>query len=120
MKKAESDYRVAIGLETGSIPSADQICFLCQQASEKYLKALLEEVGLSIPKTHDLLVLLALAKTHHPSIVSLRRGLTVLTRFAVAPRYPGYSASKRQAASAVRWAGNVRSSCRALLGLRAR
>ena len=86
MKKAESDYRVAVGLESGTIPSADQICFLCQQASEKYVKALLEEASLSIPKTHDLLVLLGLAQPRHPSIVGLRRGLSVLTRYGVAPR----------------------------------
>ncbi len=119
MKKAESDHRVAVGLESGFEPSAaDQICFLCQQASEKYLKALLEEAGLSIPKTHDLLVLLRLVQPHRPSILALRRGVSVLSRYGVAPRYPGFSASKCQARSAVRWSGKVRDVCRSLLGLR--
>ena len=40
--------------------AADQICFLCQQSAEKYLKAILEEAGQPIPKTHDLLVFFVL------------------------------------------------------------
>jgi len=48
----------------------------------------------------------------------LRRGLIFLTDFAVAIRYPGQSASRRQAASALRWALRVRDGCRALLGIR--
>jgi predicted nucleotidyltransferase len=37
---------------------------------------------------------------------------------AVETRYPGDKASKRQAASALRWAGHVRAACRTVLGLR--
>ena len=33
-------------------------------------------------------------------------------RFTVETRYPGDNASKRQAASALRWAGKVRHACR--------
>ena len=89
MKKAEFDHRVAVGLKTGFAPSAaDQICFLCQQAAEKYLKSLLEEEGQFVPKTHDLLVLLGLVQSQHPNTVPLRRGLSALTRYGVAPRYP--------------------------------
>src|SRR6266404_2942910 len=116
VKKADSDLRVAIGVQF--VPfAADQICFLCQQSAEKYLKALLEELGQSIPKTHDLLLLLGLVQSQHPNIVALRRGLTVLARYGVAPRYPGFDATKRQAASALRWSEKVRRACRSLLGL---
>jgi hypothetical protein len=48
----------------------------------------------------------------------LRRGLDFLSRFAVGPRYSLYDARKRQAASALRWAGKVRRACRPLLGPR--
>ncbi len=41
-----------------------------------------------------------------------------LSDFAVDVRYPGDNASKRQAVSALRWAGKVRAACRLLLGLR--
>ena len=119
VKKAESDHRVAIGIQIRFVPAAaDQICFLCQQSAEKYLKALLEEVGQSIPKTHDLLLLLGLVQSQQPNLIALRRGLTVLARYGVAPRYPGFSATKRQAAAAVRRSEKVRRACRSLLGLR--
>jgi HEPN domain-containing protein len=120
VRKAEADYRAAKKLNSGSDPLHDQSCFLCQQSAEKYLKALLEELGLTIPYTHVLKDLLTLLQPHHSSLVSLRRGLTFLTRFAVGTRYPGMNASKRQAAAAQRWVGRVRDACRSLLGLRPR
>lgn len=96
------------------------MCFHCQQCAEKYLKALLEELALTIPKMHDLDHLLTLLLGHHSSLRSLRRGLIFLTDFAVDTRYPGNNASKRQATSALRWAGRVRTAARDLLGIRAR
>jgi HEPN domain-containing protein len=96
----------------------DQLCFHCQQAAEKYLKALVEEIGLSVKKTHELEDLLDQLLPHHRSLRSLRRGLAFLSQFAVEVRYPGDNASKRQAVSALRWAGKVRHACRPLLGLR--
>jgi HEPN domain-containing protein len=78
---------------------------------------LLEDLGLSIPRTHVLKDILALLAPHYPSLAVFRRGLTFLTRFAVETRYPGDNASKRQATSALRWADRVRAACRTLLGL---
>jgi HEPN domain-containing protein len=98
----------------------DGVCFHCQQCAEKYLKALLEEMSATIPYTHILKDLLALLQPNHPSLGSLRRGLTFLTRFAVGTRYPGDNASKRQAEAARRWAERVRDACRTLLGIRLR
>ena len=91
---------------------------MCQQCAEKYLKALLEELTLTIPYTHILKDLLMLLLPHHPSLASHRRGLTFLTRFAVDTRYPGENASKRQATASLRWAARVRDMCRSLLGMR--
>jgi HEPN domain-containing protein len=96
----------------------DLVCFCCQQAAEKYLKALLEELGQTIPKTHVLEKLLNLLAPHHPTLRPHRRGLRFLTKFAVETRYPGDTATKRQATAALRWAGRVRDACRALLGIR--
>ena len=93
------------------------MCFHCQQCAEKYLKALLQEVGLPVPRTHHLLALDGLLLPHRASLRPLRRGLDFLTRFAVGPRYPMYDARKRQATAALRWAGRVRAACRALLGI---
>jgi len=118
VKKAEGDYRVALVLSRGSEPFHDQICFHCQQCGEKYLKALLQELGLPVPRTHGLVALRNLLLEHHPSLANLRRGLEFLSRFAVGPRYPMFQAKKRQAVSAVRWANRVREECRTLLGIR--
>jgi HEPN domain-containing protein len=90
------------------------VCFHCQQGAEKYLKGLLEELGLTIPKTHHLDDLLTRLLPHHSS---LRRGLLFLTNFAVGIRYPGDNATKRQATSALRWGDRVRTVARALLGI---
>jgi HEPN domain-containing protein len=32
------------------------VCFHCQQAVEKYLKAFLKELGVAVPRIHDLLI----------------------------------------------------------------
>jgi HEPN domain-containing protein len=45
---------------SGNEPLYDLATFCCQQCSEKYLKALIEETGGVIPKTHSLEKLLLL------------------------------------------------------------
>jgi hypothetical protein len=77
----------------------------------------MEELGLTIPYTHNLVALLPLLTPHHGALRALRRGLDFLTRFAVDTRYPGDNAHKRQARAALRWAGRVRAACRTLLGI---
>ena len=116
--KAEDDYQLAAAGARLSRPFHDQVCFHCQQAAEKYLNALLEELSVSVTKTHDLERLLGALLPHYPSLRPLRRGLKFLTNFSVAIRYPGEKASKRQATSALRWAAKVRNTCRPLLGAR--
>jgi HEPN domain-containing protein len=94
-----------------------QICFECQQSAEKYLKALLQESGLPVPRTHHLVDLLKLLLPHDPGLKSLMRGLDFLTRFAVEFRYPGENANGRQAQAAVRWAERVEQEIRLRLKL---
>ncbi|MCI0640500.1 MAG: HEPN domain-containing protein [Gemmataceae bacterium] len=118
VRKAEADYRGALRLASGREPFHDLVAFHCQQSAEKYLKAMLEELSKHIPKTHALDDLLSLLLSSHGTLASLKRGLLFLTDFAVDPRYPGSGTSKREAVSALRWAGKVRDTCRALLGLR--
>jgi HEPN domain-containing protein len=118
VRKAEADRVIARRSSRGKTPLHDGVCFHCQQCAEEYLKALLEEFGLSVPKTHDLDDLLDLLLPHHPTLRSLRRGLKFLTDFAVATRYPGRNASKREAEAALRWEDQVRTEARSLLGIR--
>jgi HEPN domain-containing protein len=118
VKKAEEDYELAKQGNKSKVPVHDGVCFHCQQCAEKYLKGLMEELGLSIPKVHDLEPLLNLIVGHHPTLRPYRRGLAFLTEFAVDSRYPGNDPTKRQALAALRWAGRVRKEARALLGIR--
>src|SRR5437773_871975 len=108
VRKAESDHKLAVRAAAAKEPFHDQVCFLCQQSAEKYLKSLLAELGVSIPRTHNLDDLVALLVPHHAVLRSLRRGMIFLTDFAVDVRYPPVRAAKRQATSALRWAGKVR------------
>ncbi len=98
------------------IDPCDIWAFVAVECAEKYLKALLEELGLPVPKVHELDALLTMLLPHHSMLKSLRRGLLFLTDFAVDTRYPGNRATKRQAKAAVRWAEKVRNACRTLLG----
>ena len=117
VRKAEHDFRGAKRMAAGNQPLYDLATFCCQQCSEKYLKALIEEMGGVIPKTHSLEKLLQVVAPHFPSLQRQKRGFRFLTKFAVETRYPGENATKRQTAAALIWVKRIRQECRALLGL---
>jgi HEPN domain-containing protein len=98
-------------------PNHDLACFLAQQTAEKYLKARLQEGAIAFPRTHDLLVLLALALPVEPSWAAIRPVCQTLSAYSVAVRYPGASAGKVQAREAIRAAKAVRQAVRLALGL---
>jgi HEPN domain-containing protein len=116
VKKAEEDFVLARQGRRSKTPVHNGVCFHCQQGAEKYLKGLMEELGLTVPKTHELVHLKAILLAHHASLQGLHRGLAFLTNFAVVIRYPGENASKRQAVAALRWAERIRRKARVLLG----
>jgi len=118
VEKAERDFAAAQLVAGHKNRSHDIVCFHCQQAAEKYLKALLQEQNTAFPRTHDLITLLPLVSSaHRRRLRRLRRGLDYLTQFAVDPRYPLMWPSKRQAQAALRWAGRVRDACRSIMGI---
>jgi HEPN domain-containing protein len=117
VSKAEADLNGANELAQAARPYHDLICFHCQQSAEKYLKALLVELGLPVPKTHRLEDLWMLVVPHTVQLRSLRRTVVALTRFAVDYRYPGESATKREADAALRQAAKLRTQVRTCLGL---
>jgi HEPN domain-containing protein len=84
------------------------------------LKALLEERGIPIVKIHDLEKLLTMLRANHPGLAPLSRGMRFLTDFAVDPRYPNKTTTKRAAEAALRWMDRVRDIARTLLGIRPR
>src|SRR5262245_44935438 len=93
--KAEEDRQAARVLAAQRKPPRDIVGFHCQQSAEKYLKALLQELGLAVPKTHNLNDLLNLLVPHDATLSPLRRGLKSLIRYAVEYRYPGIRAGAR-------------------------
>jgi len=58
LKKAESDLRTAKILLDAKDVVTESVCFHCQQAIEKYLKAFLADKDVRFRKIHDLRTLL--------------------------------------------------------------
>ena len=56
VRKTEDDFRAAEILVAEKEALHDQVCFHCQQAAEKYFKALLQELGLAATKEQVLAV----------------------------------------------------------------
>lgn len=87
VRKAEHDpeaVRRLLAVEQGC--PIDVACFHCEQAAEKYLKALLTMEGIPAPRTHDLEQLLSLLpESRRPSIAP--SALAGLNPYAVAVRY---------------------------------
>src|SRR5262245_61770384 len=117
VRKAEADIGLAREAAAANPPYRDGACFHCQQAAEKYLKALLQEFGAAVPRTHDLEDLVDLLLPRDATLAAIRRGLATLTRYAVDYRYPSANATTRQMLSALRKAGQVRTEIRTRLGL---
>jgi HEPN domain-containing protein len=118
VRKAEEDWQGALELAAGKEPLRDLVGFHCQQATEKYLKALLQDLGAAIPKTHNLKDLLKLLLPRDATLAPLRRGLDSLTRYAVEFRYPDWRTTTRQMNAALRHTERVRRELRQRLGLR--
>ena len=116
--KAEQDFLSAVDLAwRRKLPVWDAVCFHCQQAAEKYLKASIHEAGMSVPKTHDLEDLLNLLVPIEPLWGTFRPALQDLSDFAVDFRYPGHRASKAQARQSLADCKAVRREARLGLGL---
>src|SRR5258707_1721134 len=108
VRKAEADCRAALRPVSAKPPITDPECFHCQQTAEKYLKAILQENGLVVPRTHELADVLDLLLPGNATFARLRRQAGSLTRYAVDYRYPGEMASKRQMEAALRHVDQIR------------
>jgi HEPN domain-containing protein len=67
----------------------EDLCFDCQQAGEKALKALLILRDIVPPPTHSLSVLFESLETHGITIPGEMKGTVALSYYAVTTRYPG-------------------------------
>ncbi len=118
VERAEEDWGVsAPQARARKKPHYNVACNLAQQCAEKYLKASLEEAGISFPKTHDLVKLLNLILPVEPTWNVLRADLVYLNTFAVDYRYPGVNATRAMARDAIKSCRNLRKVVRASLGL---
>ena len=107
--KAEADLVTARReLRARRQPNFDAACFHAQQAAEKYLKALLQTRGVAFPRTHNLIELLELCLPFEGDLETYRARLQALDQYAVRYRYPGDTASRSEARSAVKDADAVR------------
>lgn len=98
-------------------PNCDAACFHAQQCAEKYLKARLEEAARAFGRTHNLISLLILVLQVEPMWTVLQPHLTALNIYAVAFRYPGSSATRSNAANALKDCREVRRIVRQSFGL---
>jgi HEPN domain-containing protein len=120
VKKAENDFKVAaLILRWPQDRVPDAVCFHCQQCLEKYLKARLVEAGLSFPKSHDLFLLVNLTGTVEPGWLAFSSAAKAITNYAVDFRYPGHSATLREARTAMKHCRVIRAAARRSLGLKA-
>jgi HEPN domain-containing protein len=69
-------------------PVTETVCFHCQQAAEKYLKAFLVYHQIYFTKTHKIIDLLELCATVDASFKDELRDADNLTDYAVEIRYP--------------------------------
>ncbi|MBM4396531.1 MAG: HEPN domain-containing protein [Deltaproteobacteria bacterium] len=86
--KASEDLAVVAVLRERAPHLDAAICFHCQQAAEKLLKAVLVAFGDVPPRTHDLAALVEEAAARLPALADLLADATYLSPFAVLPRYP--------------------------------
>jgi HEPN domain-containing protein len=64
------------------------VCYHCQQAAEKILKAYSIAQGEPLIKTHDLRIIMTQCISHDESFNSLSVSCSALTDYAVITRYP--------------------------------
>lgn len=88
--KAENDLKAAERLLEDENPLTDIICFHCQQAIEKYLKAFLTFHEIEVKRTHDIELLLDFCVNQDKDFLNLidKEKASELTSFGVEVRYP--------------------------------
>ena len=118
IEKAEGDVHTAEReFRVTRKPNYDAVCFHAQQAVEKYLKALLQNKSIPIPRSHDLVYLTKLLGDSTPQITVLSDSLNRLTAYATESRYPGEQANKKDAQESVKTMRLFRKIFRSILNI---
>lgn len=100
-RKAETDLRAAVHLLSLQQEDYFVVAFHAQQASEKFLKAVLVRYQIPFPKTHDIDKLLDLLNHVAPELKEKLAFAGDLTPFGIEFRYPDQPAVDEESA---RWA----------------
>jgi len=88
LAKARNDLLNADNnLNSDDVPT-DTVCFHCQQAAEKLLKAYLAGNGQAYPISHDLFLILEKILPLNGDAARLRDSLAILMPYSVEIRYP--------------------------------
>jgi HEPN domain-containing protein len=87
--KAYQDLAAAEVLTEYEVLLSYPVCFHCQQASEKYIKAFLTHRQVEFPKSHNIRELLDLAATVDEELAEELKPAAVLTPYGVEARCPG-------------------------------
>ncbi len=95
LRYAQGDLTVAQHEMQNQSPVYPTVCFLCQSAAEKFLKAFLISRGWPLEKTHDLVELLGWCIDYDPELGSMAAEGALLNEYIVAGRYPGDIASEQ-------------------------
>ena len=118
IEKAEGDYNSAQReLRARQLPNYNDVCFHTQKMAEKYLKAVLQENGVEIPRSHNLIDVMVLCAQGDETFMDFETHLKNLNEYAVIFRYPGENAERDEAREALKMARDVRNFLRKKLGL---
>ena len=88
IKKAEKDLLTAKHELSFADAVTESVCFHCQQAAEKYLKAYLVFLDIPFTKTHEIGELITKCENRDREISALKEEADKLTDYAVEIRYP--------------------------------
>lgn len=107
--KADADLATAQReAKVDDSPNYDAVCFHAQQCAEKYLKALMIEVAMRVPRIHDLEVLVNLLSGQYPDLERVLHSARILSAMAVEVRYPGMTTDEDDAAVSIKAAMAIR------------
>lgn len=102
LKKGDDDAVDAERLFADADMPRSIVCFHCQQAVEKWLKALIVYQGGDPPRTHDLLLLASCVSVDENTRRTIQECALDFMAYAVELRYPGdYEATDTEATQAI-------------------
>lgn len=89
LKRAKSNLERAKAGKISEDILYEDLCFDCEQAVEKSLKALLVHIGIAFPYTHSIASLIELIEESGIEVSDDIKESVSLTAYAVGTRYPG-------------------------------